>query len=93
MLVDGQGVPLAAAVDGANVHDQKLLAETLDAIPVEHLRTYETELFRFLDTRESGLLAALAEKKQIDDAIKGELNQALTEFGQAFAAARKTTAA
>jgi putative transposase len=35
VLVDGQGVPLAAAVDGANVHDQKLLAETLDAIPVE----------------------------------------------------------
>ena len=35
MLVDGQGVPLAAAVDGANVHDQKLLAKTLDAIPVQ----------------------------------------------------------
>ena len=35
MLVDGRGVPLAAAVDGANVHDQKLLAPTLDGIPVE----------------------------------------------------------
>ena len=35
MLVDGRGVPLAAAVDGANVHDQKLLAPTLDSIPVE----------------------------------------------------------
>ena len=35
VLVDGQGVPLAAAVDGANVHDQKLLNETLDSIPVE----------------------------------------------------------
>ena len=34
MLVDGRGVPLAAAVDGANVHDQKLLAPTLDGIPV-----------------------------------------------------------
>jgi putative transposase len=34
VLVDGQGVPLAVAVDGANVHDQKLLSETLDAIPV-----------------------------------------------------------
>jgi putative transposase len=28
-------VPLAVAVDGANVPDQKLVAETLDAIPVE----------------------------------------------------------
>jgi putative transposase len=33
VLVDGRGVPLAA-VDGANVHDQKLLAPTLDSIPV-----------------------------------------------------------
>jgi len=34
VLVDGRGVPLAAAVDGANVHDQKLLAPTLNGIPV-----------------------------------------------------------
>ena len=31
MLIDGRGV----AVDGANVHDQKLLAATLDAISVD----------------------------------------------------------
>ena len=35
MLIDGRGVPLGAAVDGANVHDQKLVKETLDSIPVE----------------------------------------------------------
>ncbi len=34
-LVDGRGVPLAVAVAGANVPDQKLLAENLDAIPIE----------------------------------------------------------
>ena len=34
VLIDGRGVPLGAAVDGANVHDQKLLAPTLDGIPV-----------------------------------------------------------
>jgi putative transposase len=33
-LIDGRGVPLAVAVEGANVPDQKLLAATLDAIPV-----------------------------------------------------------
>ena len=38
------------------------------------------------------LLSGLAEKKQIDDSIKTDLNQALTEFGKTFAAARKTTA-
>jgi transposase len=34
-LVDGRGVPLAVAVAGANVPDQKLVADTLDAIPIE----------------------------------------------------------
>jgi transposase len=33
-LIDGRGVPLAVAVEGANVPDQKLVAETLDAIPI-----------------------------------------------------------
>jgi len=34
-LVDGRGVPLAVAVEGANVPDQKLVSDTLDAIPIE----------------------------------------------------------
>jgi putative transposase len=34
-LIDGRGVPLSVAVAGANVPDQKLIAETLDGIPVE----------------------------------------------------------
>lgn len=34
MLIDGRGVPLGVAVDGANVHDQRLLTDTLDNIPV-----------------------------------------------------------
>jgi putative transposase len=33
-LIDGRGVPLAVAVDGANVPDAKLVAETLDGIPI-----------------------------------------------------------
>jgi putative transposase len=34
VLVDQEGGPLAAVVDGANVHDTKLLAETIDAIVI-----------------------------------------------------------
>ena len=34
-LIDGCGVPLAVAVEGANVPDQKLVAETLDSIPIQ----------------------------------------------------------
>src|SRR5689334_13011725 len=56
----------------------------LDPVPVEQVRAYETELYRFLDTSRASLMAALTEKKQIDDQIKTDLNQALTEFGQTF---------
>jgi len=65
----------------------------LDAVPVEQLRAYEIDLYKFLDTRKSGLIKALAEKKQIDDQVKADLNQALEEFGKGFAAAGKTAAA
>jgi F-type H+/Na+-transporting ATPase subunit alpha len=58
----------------------------LDAVAVEDLREYETALYLFLDTRRSQLLTSLREKKQIDDAIKKDLNQALEEFGKTFAA-------
>jgi F-type H+-transporting ATPase subunit alpha len=64
----------------------------LDSVEVERVGAYETELFSFLDSRRAQLLSGLAEKKQIDDSIKNDLNQALTEFGKTFAAARKTTA-
>jgi F-type H+-transporting ATPase subunit alpha len=65
----------------------------LDPIPVEQVRAYETELFQFLDTRQTGLVAALTEKKAIDDQIKADLNKALEEFGKGFAASGRTAAA
>jgi len=65
----------------------------LDAVAVEQLRAYEIDLYKFLDTRKSGLMKALAEKKQIDDQVKADLNQALEEFGKSFSATGKTAAA
>ncbi len=35
MLVDEEGGPLAATIAGANVHDAKILAETLEAVVVD----------------------------------------------------------
>lgn len=34
MLTDGRGVPLAVAVEGANVHDQKLVTATFQSLPI-----------------------------------------------------------
>jgi len=59
-------------------------------VPVEQVRDYERDLYAFLDSRRAQLLSTLAEKKQIDDAIKGDLSQALAEFGKTFAATQKT---
>ncbi|MBP6716054.1 MAG: F0F1 ATP synthase subunit alpha [Acidobacteria bacterium] len=58
----------------------------LDDVAVEKLRQYEEELYRFLDSRKASLMAAIDEKKVLDDDIKTQLNAALTEFGKQFAA-------
>jgi F-type H+-transporting ATPase subunit alpha len=64
----------------------------LDEVPVERVRDYEAELMRFLDARRGQLLATASEKKELNDEIKAELNQALKEFGAQFAAATKSAA-
>src|SRR5260221_4763505 len=65
----------------------------LDPVPVEQVKAYETELYKFLDTRKASLLQALAKAKAIDDTIKPELNQALEEFGKTFTASTKAAVA
>src|SRR5262245_14743218 len=65
----------------------------LDAVEVDQVRKYEIELFKFLDTRRAQLLQAAAEKKELNDQIKTDLNQALKEFSDQFNAATKGAAA
>ena len=59
----------------------------LDSVPVERLRAYEDGLFKFLETHKPGVLAAVREKKVLDDEVKAQLKAALEEFGKEFAAA------
>jgi F-type H+/Na+-transporting ATPase subunit alpha len=58
----------------------------LDPVPVSDVGAYETELYRTFELRHAGMLKVLAEKKQIDDELKGQINAALKEFSQQFAA-------
>jgi F-type H+-transporting ATPase subunit alpha len=60
----------------------------LDTLPLSDVRQYETELYKFLETRHPGLIRSIAEKKQLDDQIKGSLEQAVKEFAGEFAAIR-----
>lgn len=48
-LVDGQGGPLAVVIAGANQHDAKLLAATLDAVVVDRPEAEEGEQHLCLD--------------------------------------------
>ncbi|MGE5358177.1 MAG: F0F1 ATP synthase subunit alpha [Bacteroidales bacterium] len=57
----------------------------LDRFDVSQVQRYETELYRFLDTRRPGIVSGIAEKKQIDDQLRTDLESALKEFGDLFA--------
>src|ERR687896_1133148 len=52
----------------------------LDPVPVEEVGRYETELYRFLETRHPGVLQGIRDKKVLDDEVKGALTGALKEF-------------
>ena len=64
----------------------------LDDIPVSELRAFETELYKFIETRQPTLFRDIAEKKQLDDQTKAALAAAVKEFVEDFAA-RKAAAA
>jgi F-type H+/Na+-transporting ATPase subunit alpha len=51
-----------------------------DEIPVPEVVRAQEELIKFMTTRFGNLLSAIKEKKNLDDALKNELNAALTEF-------------
>src|SRR5688500_15354721 len=58
----------------------------LDQVPVSDVGAYETELYRAFELRHAGILKGIAEKKQIDDELKAQVNTALKDFSQQFAA-------
>jgi F-type H+-transporting ATPase subunit alpha len=52
----------------------------LDDVPVDQARRFESELVRFMENAQSGLLQRIREKKALTDDIKADLKQALTDF-------------
>jgi F-type H+/Na+-transporting ATPase subunit alpha len=64
----------------------------LDSVPIGDVGAYETELYRFVETHYPGVLKDIAGKKQLDDALRGEIQTALKAFGEQFAASRKAAA-
>jgi F-type H+-transporting ATPase subunit alpha len=65
----------------------------VDDVPVANVRHFEAELLKFLDAGGTQLLAALREKRQIDDGVKGLLTSTLEEFKRRYSAQAKGAAA
>jgi len=61
----------------------------LDDLAVEQIRPFESELNRFFDSSQPGLLQEIREKKSLDDQLKGKLNAAIKEFKERFVAQHK----
>jgi F-type H+-transporting ATPase subunit alpha len=64
----------------------------LDQVPIEDVRRYEEDLYRFLEARHPQVMTGIAGKKTIDDELRGALESALKEFNQQFLAGRQAAA-
>src|SRR5215203_4278076 len=60
----------------------------MDTIALSDARAFESELYRFIESRHPQVFIGIKEKKQLDDQLKGALEVALKEFGGRFGAAR-----
>jgi len=61
----------------------------LDDMPVEQIRPFEMELYKYVDTVNPGLLSTIMEKKILDDSLKAGMTKVIKECKEQFVAARK----
>jgi len=64
----------------------------MDNVALSDVRAFETELYRFIESRQPQVFSGIREKKQLDDQLKGALTAVVAEFAKDFAA-RKSAAA
>ena len=64
----------------------------VDDLAVEEIRSFEAELYHFVDTHHPGLLPKLAEKRVLNDETRGEFDKVLQEFKQQRAARQSAKA-
>jgi F-type H+-transporting ATPase subunit alpha len=64
----------------------------LDDLPVAQVREFETELFKYVDSTNPGILRTIMEKKILDDTLKAQLQSIIKEAKQQFVASREAVA-
>jgi F-type H+-transporting ATPase subunit alpha len=65
----------------------------LDDLPVDQCRKFEAGLYGFIDNAHPAIWSQIREKKNLDDALKAELQKAIKEFKERFVAEQKTATA
>ena len=63
-----------------------------DDLPVDQVREFEAELYKYVDATNPGLLRTIMEKKVLDDALKAEMSKVIKQSKEAFVADRQTAA-
>lgn len=58
----------------------------VDDLPIDRVRLFESELYRFVENSHPSLLSDIREKKELTDDIKKSLTSVLTEFKTRFVA-------
>jgi F-type H+/Na+-transporting ATPase subunit alpha len=65
----------------------------LDDLPIEQVRDFEAELYRYVDATNPGLLRTIMDKKVLDDSIKAEMTKVIKECKEAFVQDRQAVGA
>jgi F-type H+/Na+-transporting ATPase subunit alpha len=65
----------------------------LDDMPVEQVRDFEQELYRYVDGANPGLLRTIMEKKVLDDSIKAEMTKVIKQCKEVFVQQRQAVGA
>ena len=65
----------------------------LDDLPINQVRDFETELYKFVEATNPGILRSIMEKKILDDALKSEMTNVIKQAKDAFVSERQAVAA
>jgi len=64
----------------------------LDDLPVDQVRDFEAELYKYVDATNPGVLRTIMEKKILDDNLKAELSKIIKECKETFVTERQAVA-
>jgi F-type H+/Na+-transporting ATPase subunit alpha len=64
----------------------------LDDLPVNQVRDFEKELYKYVDATNAGLLRTIMEKKILDDGLKAQLAEIIKQAKQQFVSSREAVA-